>query len=82
MGAINITEKDYTTVRKVNSIEIDPGHIILNHGATFPVRLLDNNGMLITVEMVEMFGSDYDNWGNSDDYVTNFILSKLGMTKL
>lgn len=81
MGQVTIINKDYTTVQTVSSISIEPGQISLNESARFPVKLLDSNGALIAIEFVEMSGAEYDSWGSSDDYVTNLILTKLGMVK-
>ncbi len=81
MNQINVQDKVITTSRTVKSIEIDSVQVKLNESATFVVKQLDENGQLIGVEMVQMTGADYTGWGSDDTYVTNFILTKLGLTE-
>ena len=45
------------------------------------VRLMDNNQM-VKSEMILIEGTDYTNWGNNDDYIVTYVLTKLGLTKL
>jgi hypothetical protein len=78
---ISIQTKTITTTKEVKFIEIEDGQILLNKSATFPVRLLDVDGKLIDVKFIILEGEDYTNWGDEDDYVVDFILSELGMSK-
>lgn len=81
MDKINVQDKVITTSRTVKSIEIDSAQVKLNESATFFVKQLDENGQLIGVEIVQMTGADYTAWGSDDNYVTSFILTKLGLTE-
>jgi len=79
MTTINIVPqpkvKICTTV-KILSISVD-----IYQSATIQVSVCDEQDNVIQFEIVKMTGADYANWGNSDDYLENFILEKLGFTK-
>ncbi len=81
MSNVSIKTKTITTSKDVESIEIEEGVVTLNKSARFSVRLLDSTGGLIDIKFVELTGTDYDNWGDDDDYVVEYILSELGMSK-
>lgn len=81
MSQINVQDKTITTSLIVKSIEIMSTEVKLNESAYFKVRLLDENGNLINVEKIVMEGTDYSNWGSDDNYVIDFILTSLGLTK-
>lgn len=53
-----------------------------NSYITFNVILLDQTNTPLSVSQVTMAGEDYNNWGNSDQYVIDFICSTLGLTPL
>ena len=53
-----------------------------NSYITFNVILLDQTNTPLSVRQVTMAGEDYANWGNSDQYVIDFICSTLGLTPL
>lgn len=57
----------------VNSFE-------LSSYITFNVILLDENNTPLTVSQVTLSGEDYANWGNSDQYVIEYICTTLGLT--
>jgi hypothetical protein len=53
----------------------------LYKSVTVHARLMDNNEMVKSERFV-IEGEDYTNWGNDDDYIVNYVLTKLGLTKL
>lgn len=82
MSTINVQSKEIVTTQTVTQIEIGEGNIQLNQSARFPVKLLDSNGNLVQFEFVTIEGSDYSNWASDDTYITNLILTRLGVTPL
>lgn len=80
MSIINVNTKEIVTTVVVTQVEILEGNIQLNQSARFPVKLLDSNGNLISMEFVTIEGDDYTNWASDDAYITTLILSKLGIT--
>lgn len=81
MEQINVQDKTITTSVIVKSIEIMSTEVKLNEAAYFMVKSLDENGNLVNIERVSMEGTDYSNWGSDDNYVIDFILTSLGLTK-
>jgi len=82
MSKISIKSKSIVKTQTIESIEIEDGIIQLNEFAIFTVKLMDGNGSVIDVKSIRMDGDDYNGWGLDDDYVVNFILSKLEMETL
>lgn len=80
MAKLEIVAKEVTTSQTIKSIEIDPGQVNLGVSAKFPVKLFNADGGLIGIEFVEISGADYDDWGDDDTYVTNFVFTALGMS--
>ena len=56
--------------------------LVFNSHITLNVILLDQDGTPLSVRQVTMAGEDYNNWGNSDQYVIDFICSSLGLTHI
>lgn len=82
MATINVQDKEVVTTQTISQVEILEGNIQLGQSVRFPVKLLDANSNLISIEFVEVSGDDYINWGTDDSYVNNLILTKLGLTAL
>lgn len=61
----------------VTALAIDVRSMTLGVSVSLMVRLLTDNGSIADVQVIEMAGSDYANWGSDDNYVVNFCLAKL-----
>jgi hypothetical protein len=81
MSIINVQTKEIVTTQVITQVEILEGNIQLNQSARFPVRLLDSNGNLVSVDFVTIEGDDYNNWASDDNYITTLILTRLGITE-
>ena len=44
-------------------------------------RYLNDNGNLLDNKIVRIEGDEYNAWGDDDNYITNLVLTKLGLTK-
>jgi len=53
--------------------------IILHKSVNLKVYLMNNNNPVDTADIL-IEGDDYANWGNDDDYITNYVANKLGFT--
>jgi hypothetical protein len=82
MEQINVQDKTITTSRVVKSMEIDSIEVKLNESARMIVKLLDENGGLVNVEVINLTGDDYLNWGDNDQYVIDYALNHLSLTKV
>ena len=81
MSIINVQTKEIVTTQVITQVEILEGNIQLNQSARFPVKLLDSNGGLVSIEFVTIEGDDYTNWASDDSYITTLILTRLGITE-
>jgi hypothetical protein len=79
---VNVQDKEVVTTQTISQVEILEGNIQLGQSVRFPVKLLDSNSGLISVEFVEVSGEEYLAWGTDDSYINNLILTKLGLTAL
>lgn len=61
----------------VTSLAIDVRSMTLGVSVSLMVRLLTSNGSIADVQVMEMSGDDYNNWGDDDSYVVTFCLNKL-----
>jgi hypothetical protein len=52
----------------------------INNHISLRVLLLDQNAQPLEVKTVTLAGSDYDQWGNDDIYLINFIAGKIGLS--
>ena len=79
---VNIENKDLITTKTISKVDILDGNIQLNRFVSFPVRLMDSDDNVISIEHVSISGEEYNNWGSDDSYIETLILTKLGFQKL
>jgi hypothetical protein len=78
---IRIESKEIITVNIIESIEILSGKISMSDRyASFPVRLYNQYGELLTIEVIEIIGEEYDAW-TDDEYIASLVMSRLGMVR-
>lgn len=65
----------------VTKIEMEVMEMVLNSHVTMVVHYLNANGNLLDNKFVKIEGDEYDAWGDDDNYITNLVLTKLGLTK-
>jgi hypothetical protein len=73
-----IQPQNLTTVKVVCGFEVEVMNVILNTSAKLSVRLYDTNNKLVNVQIMDLSGEDYKNWGSNDDYIINYVAQKLG----
>ena len=78
---ISVIDSPYTKSYTINKVVIRVMNLELYKSVNVHVRLMDNNQM-VKSEMILIAGEDYTNWGNNDDYIVTYVLTKLGLTKL
>jgi len=61
---------------------LDIIELVLNQSATFSVLCYDANDKLIENKFVKLEGIYYTDWGSHDDYVVQFVATKLGFNLL
>ena len=80
MSIINVQTKEVVTTQVITQVEILEGNIQLNQSARFPVKMLNADGGLVSMDFVTIEGDDYNNWASDDAYITTLILTRLGIT--
>jgi hypothetical protein len=73
-----IQPQNLTTVKVICGFEVEVINVILNTSAKLTVRLYDQNNMVVNVQVMDLSGQDYKNWGSNDDYIINYVAQKLG----
>ena len=82
MDNIRVDVNDFTLEAPVvTKIELKVMDMVLNSHVTLVVHYLNANGNLLDNRIVKIEGDEYDNWGDDDNYITNLVLTKLGLTK-
>jgi len=79
MTSYTIETKQYTDISEVSAIRVGLSNLELFVKAEFDVRLYKTDGSFYKRFNFVLEGDNYNNWGNSDDYVINKIC-KLGYT--
>ncbi len=82
MNDIKVNIEDYNFVKTsvINNIIIKIIQFELFKSITISVTLLSNTNN-IDNQLIKISGEDYTNWGNDDNYIIDFVLTKLGLTK-
>lgn len=65
----------------VTKIEMEVMEMVLDSHVTMMVRYLNADGNLLDNKYVKIEGEEYNAWGDDDNYITNLVLTKLGLTK-
>ena len=77
---VNINDYDIIKTDTINNIKISTARIELFKSITVRVGLYTDN-TLVDNRMIDIAGTDYDNWGNDDNYIIDFVLTSLNLTK-
>ena len=78
----NIETKQYTDISEVTSFDISLRDLELFVKAEFDVRFFRSDGSYYKSVILTLEGDDYNNWGNSDEYVINKTCEKYGFVLL
>jgi hypothetical protein len=79
MSAIEPVDK--TTTQTIVRFTLDIVELLLNQSATFRVSLYNINDKLVDTKFVTLEGADYNNWGNEDEYILQFVANELGFVR-
>ena len=77
---VEVQPKDYITTYTAQTVELRVTELIINSSVSVNVLIKDRNDSIFQVQNVTLSGEEYNNWGNSDTYLVNTVLSKLGLT--
>ena len=75
-----IVPVDKVTTITIYSFTIDSIEVDLFNSARIRVYLMNQNNISIDCTFVSLTGEDYENWGNNDEYIINYVANTLGFT--
>jgi hypothetical protein len=82
MNSIQVDVNDFALEAPVvTKIEMEVMEMVLNSHVTMVVHYLNAAGNLLDNKFVKIEGDEYNAWGDDDNYITNLVLTKLGLTK-
>lgn len=65
----------------VTKVEMEVIEMVLDSHVSIVVHYLNANGNLLDNKFVKIEGDEYNAWGDDDSYITNLVLTKLGLTQ-
>jgi hypothetical protein len=82
MVEVKIVPKDFVKTWKIHILGISLVELMLNETATFQVDLLTEGGIELADRVrIQLSKEEYDMWGDSDQYIENLVLDKLGFQR-
>jgi hypothetical protein len=79
---INVDPVPFITSQQINSISVAIDELILFTSAVIRVTSYDAVGNRIKFDRIPLTGQDYTDWANNDQYIYNYVYSKLNLTPL
>lgn len=75
-----IAEKEYVRKDIIKYITITVTSVTLYKNVMLSVGLYDRHENIVTNVNMVIEGEEYEQWGNSDSYITELVARKLGLT--
>ena len=69
-----------TTTQTISNIRLSVHELVLFQSVTIRVECFDANNNFIELKFVTINGDDYLNWMNNDEYIAEYVKTKLGFT--
>ena len=80
-NSIPVVDSIYTRTQTINNVKIQVMNIKLYTSVSVIASMFSDKS-LVDTKIFNLEGTDYNNWGNDDDYIINYVLTQLGLTKL
>jgi hypothetical protein len=77
---IIVNKKEFIQKFIINNINISIIDLDLGNSVNVAC-LLKENDTLVETKILIISGEEYKNWGNSDNYIENLVLNKLGLQR-
>ena len=78
---IPVSDFNITDSYSISYIEIMIVNVELYTSATISVSCYINSGLMVKRYNFTLIGDDYNNWGSNDDYIVNYVKTKLNASK-
>jgi hypothetical protein len=75
---VNVEDSPYIITNTINRVAINISKIDLFKSVTITASLY-NDKKLLANKIITLTGAEYDAWGNSDQYIIDITLEKLGL---
>jgi hypothetical protein len=80
MSNVQVNDKDFIRTNIINNVDIRILNLNLGESVDVSVVLKDSNNF-IDVKNFHITGQEYDDWGQSDQYIEDLVLTKLGLVR-
>ena len=77
--SIEVKTYELVETKTVNKVTVEVISVKLNHSCRVSYQLF-NDDKLIRVGMLTIENEEYSAWGNSEQYIIDLTLQKLGLT--
>ena len=78
--SVQVVPKDFIKTYNVNNVEVLVTGLKL--GTQVELNVLLKSGIeVVESRRINISGEEYDNWGQSDEYLINLVLDKVGLTR-
>lgn len=81
MLKLNIKKKTITKTYDCAYLGIFLSSMSLGTSVTFNVNTFDENGQVVNTDTIKIEGKEYEQWGNDDQYIIDYICKKLNVDK-
>lgn len=76
---VNVQDSPYVINNTITKVQIRVMNVELFTSVSVVASLFENDKILDN-KYFKIEGEEYNNWGNSDQYLVNLVLTKLGLT--
>lgn len=76
---VNIVPKEFIISNIATKVNFKITNFVLNTSISISTIIYNENDVAFKFDSFEISGDEYNNWVNSDEYIINLILSKLGL---
>jgi len=77
---VEVVPKDFIKTYNVNNVEVLVTGLKLGTQVEL-IALLKSGIEVVESRRITISGEEYDNWGQSDEYLINLVLSKVGLER-
>lgn len=80
-NSIELKAFDLVETHQVTKIAVNVMSVELRVNARLNYTLFDANGKIVKCDMMLLEQPDYANWGANDDFIEEYVIGKLGLSK-
>ena len=78
---VQVVPSPYIVTSNITNLQIRVISLALFTSVTVNVNLFSGNEFIISKSYI-LEGDEYTNWGNDDNYIINYVLTKLDLTQV